>query len=141
MSQDDVIRKGLTMCLDKLGVDGSAVIPAVVGMAFKAKEERVVIHDMNTASLSREAIRAYQIIEIGRHRFKLHANTSSSMCRGFNSDLCAKLITDTGLVNIIDSYSLGLPTGGSYASNERERKEKTIEVFEGFVEHLKELYA
>ena len=92
-------------------------------------------------SVRREGIKAHQIIDIGKLRFKLYANTSSSMCMGFNSDLCAKLVTSEGLVNIVDSYALALPTGGNYARDEDERRQKTVEVFEGFIKHLKELYA
>ena len=103
--------------------------------------KKIIIHDINVLSVTREGIKAYQIIEIGDLKFKLHANTSLSMVVGFDSDLCAKLITDKGLVNIVDGRSLSLPKNGSYARNADERRSKAVEVFEGLIKHLKELYA
>ncbi len=103
--------------------------------------KKITIGKINLIAISTDNAKAFQIVDIGELRFKLHANTSSSTVSGFNSDLCVKLVKKDGsLENIVDSYSLALPTNGNYAKNPMEREAKIIEVFDGFIKHLKEMY-
>jgi len=101
----------------------------------------VRIGELKIISVTRESIKAYQIVDIKNKRFKLHCNQGRSMVCGFNSDLCVKLVLDNGeLKNIVDNGELGLKANFGYAKDENENKANVAMVFNGFIEHLKELY-
>ena len=88
-----------------------------------------------------EGAGAYQIIKIGHLKFKLHANTSVSMCMGFDSDMCAKVVLENGEIkNLFDAKSVGGYPKGTYCRDKETAKEQVNVAFAAMREHLKELY-
>jgi len=97
--------------------------------------------EIKFTKVTKESVSAYQIVTIANKRFKLHCQEGRSMVCGFNSNMCVKLILDSGeLKNIVDNRQLGLPTSFGYAKDEEEHRVDVKKVFNGFIEHLEELY-